>query len=53
MTLVGEAHNLGEKMKIYPQVLIDVLCKTSNLALSCFSFVDDGKEMEKSKKTHV
>ena len=31
----------------------DVLQKTSNLAISCCCFADDGKEMNKSEKRHV
>ena len=48
MTLVGTALNLGQKMKIYPQVMTSI--KTSNLAISRCSFADDGKEMDKSEK---
>ena len=49
MTLVGTALNLGEKMKLYRQVLT-VLLKTSNLAISCCCFDDDRREMDKSEK---
>ena len=49
MTLVGTALNLGEKMKIYPQVLAFFI-KPSNLAISRCCFADDGKEMDKSEK---
>ena len=49
MTLVGTALNLGQKMKIYPQVMT-LSIKTSNLAISRCSFADDGKEMDKSEK---
>ena len=31
----------------------DVLHKTKNLAISRCCFADDGKEMDKSEKTHV
>ena len=44
MTLVGTALNLGEKMKIYPQV--------GNLKFGYFTccVADDGKEIDKSEK---
>ena len=50
MTLVGTALNLGQKMRIYPQVMTYVVHKTSNLAIPRCSFADDGKEMDKSEK---
>ena len=51
MTLDETALNLGEKMKIYLQVLASLHDKTSNLAISRCCFADvDGKEMDKSEK---
>ena len=40
-------------MKIYPHASTDVLHKTSNWTISRCFFADDGKEMDKSDKTHV
>ena len=47
MTLVGTKLNLGEKMKIYPQVL------TSFIKPQIWLFEDDGKVMGQKRKTHV
>ena len=48
MAMVGTALNLGEKMKIYPQVLT-FFTKPQILPVSrCFT--DDGKEMDKNEK---
>ena len=48
MTLVGTALNLGEKMKIHPQVQTSLI-KPQNLAISRCCFADDGKEMDKNE----
>ena len=49
MTLVGTALNLGEKMKIYPQVLTFFI-KPEIWLFHVVFFADDGKEMDKSEK---
>ena len=49
MTLVGRALNLGEKMKIYSQVLTFFIKPQIWLFYLDF-FADDGKEMDKSEK---
>ena len=51
MTLVGSAVKLGEKMKIYPQVLTFFIKPQIWLFhVVFFFFADDGKEMDKSEK---
>ena len=38
----------GENKNLFPSA--DVLLKTSNFAISCCLFADDGKEMDKNEK---
>ena len=50
MALVGLAVKLGEKMKIYPQVLTFFIKPQIWLFHVVFFFADDGKEIDKSEK---
>ena len=50
MILVGTTLDLGEQMRIYPQVLTSLIKPFGYLAISRCCFADYGKEMDTSEK---